>query len=79
MSDIYSVNCLCGYKEAKAKYYEKDTPYSSKAIWTFSGLKCNRNPVEKPGSMSLSDALNVATPKCPKCNIEISEESFVTT
>jgi len=79
MSDIYSVNCVCGYNKAKAKCYERDTPYSSQVIWTFNGLTCNQNTVEKSGHFSLSNALSVAEPKCPKCNIEISEERFVAT
>ena len=77
MSDIYSVICSCGFDDAKAKYREKDSPFSSHGIWTFTGLICIKNTVEEPGDMSLSNALKEAEPKCPKCNVKITKDHVV--
>ena len=76
MADLYLIKCTCGYTEAKAKYYEKDSMYSSHAIWTFSKMKYEKNRVEKPGYMSLTDALHEAKLFCSECGDKIKEEQF---
>jgi len=77
MVDHYTINCSCGFNDAKAKYYEKDSVYSSRAIWTFSNLKCDREQVEKPSYMSIEDALSQAKPSCPDCDAAIIKEQLI--
>lgn len=71
MAEIKQIECSCGHL-ASASYREKDNPYSSYGIWTFTGLDCISNQVEKPVQMSYSEAVAAAKPKCPVCGTEIS-------
>lgn len=71
MAEIKEIECSCGHR-ASASYREKDNPYSSYGIWTFSNLECVSNQVEKAVQMSYSEAINAAKPKCPLCGSKIS-------
>jgi len=77
MASHYSVACSCGYNKAKAKYYEKDSPYSSHAIWSFTNLDCDKKQVEEAGYMSIEDALKEAQPRCPDCGADIKKENLL--
>lgn len=71
MAEVKEIECSCGHL-ASVSYREKDSPYSSCGIWTFTGLDCVLSQVEKPVQMSYSEAVAAARPKCPACGAEIS-------
>ncbi|GAB1054280.1 MAG: hypothetical protein WAqPseu_02680 [Shewanella algae] len=70
------ISCECGHK-GSAKYRENDSLYSSYGIWTFTDLDCRKRQVEKPGQMSLFEAIESAEPKCPSCGTSIDSQKYL--
>lgn len=71
----FEIICICG-EIAHATYREKDTPYSSYGIWEFLNLNCKETSVEKKFTMSRSEAVVNAEPKCKKCGHSITSNNF---